>query len=1141
MKLFAPFLTAFLMLLAGVAEPLMAQYFYFGKNRVQYENFDWRYIETEHFDIYYYDAKNYHLAQFTAETLESSLKQISEDLGSPIADRISVIIYDSHSDFSQTNVVALPVDAQGIGGVTDKYKNRMTQPFMGDYADFRRTLQHELLHAYINDVYYGGNIQSIIQNNLQLVFPLWFEEGLAEYLALGWDTQSDMFMRDAVINNYLPPLAQLGGYFAYRGGQSFWYFVENEYGRGKISEILQRIRTIRNVERSLTLSLGLTVEEISERWQEFYRKRYLPEVANRSTLRSVATQITTRASSGSYNTSPALSPNGDRLAMISNRRGVFDVVIVDVNTRERIKTLIRGADNPMFEELNILNPNISWSPDGRRIVLSSKSGGRYGLAIVEVANGQSRWMRVPDLDSINSVAWSPDGKKIAFDGNIGPYQDIFVYDLASESVVNLTNDIFTDKEPEWDASSERIYFVSNRGDHVSPGVFREGFSGMGELDFFETDLYRVHVGGGSGVEGAGVEGMIERLTQTPLWVETQPTITGNGELYFVSDENGIPNIYLYDFETMSSRPVTDLQSGVMQISVSSDGSLLAFNSLNEGYPDIFLMRSPRSNVKQEPLTPNEWALERNRELPGDRVPSIEYVGRLIQNRTAGNLALNSFMEARIEDADGLGDVTEQEDADETGAATETGATTDIEAAAEADTDSEERLDFRNYQFAADVIADSTLQLTVLTDRFSPVDNVNESGYYVPKRYRLKFSPDFTYAAGQISTQYGSAAFAYFTLSDLFGDHQLSIGSNLVFDLRNSDYSIQYAYLKNRTNFAASFFHQARNYQTFFGDLLRFRTYGGGIDFQYPLNRYQRVDYGVSMIGIARDFSTVQSVGEQNLQNDRSSFLYPQISFTGDFSIPGFITPVGGNRYSLQLSGSPGIGVDAPQFVTLLGDYRRYLYLGRGYSLGIRGAGAASFGPDSQTFFMGGMLGWINQRWSDAEIPFDRLADTFFTLPATPLRGHEYNTLFGNKFSLINAEFRFPLFAAILPGPVPVIPLYNITGVAFFDVGAAWGFDIPYSRFSDENGPIVYFEKSSDLDFRVAEKKEVFLDPGTGLISDVPTSFTSTYVDGDVLIGAGFGLRTILLGLPFRYDVGWPYYRDGFQTPPIHYFTIGIDF
>lgn len=1133
MNVFLTLFFSLLMLLTVASENLFAQYFFFGKNRVQYENFDWRYIETEHFDIYYYDAKNYHLAQFTAETLESSLKQLTEDIGTPISDRISVIIYDSHSDFSQTNVVALPVDAQGIGGVTDKYKNRMTQPFMGDYADFRRTLQHELLHAVINDVFYGGNIQSIIQNNLQLVFPLWFEEGLAEFLALGWDTQSDMFIRDAVINNYLPPLTQLGGYFAYRGGQSFWYFIESEYGRGKISEILQRIRTLRNVERSLTLSLGLNLEEISERWQEFYRKRYLPEVASRSTLRSVATQITTRAGSGSYNTSPAISPNGDVIAMITNRRGVFDVVLVDAASGDRIKTLVKGADNPMFEELNILNPNISWSPDGRTIVLSSKSGGRYGLAFVDVSSGKSRFVRVPGLDSINSVSWSPDGKKVAFDGNIGPYQDIYVYELATESMVNLTGDIFTDKEPEWDKDSERVYFISNRGDHLETHRFKEGFSGMNETDFFETDIYSVAAG----------EAQVLRLTNSPLWDETQPTLSMNGDLYFVSDENGIPNIYHYDFGTETYGAVTNLQSGVMQISVSKDGSLLAFNSLNEGYPDIFLMRSPLTKKMKEPLEPNQWAVQRNQEMPGDRVPSIQYVGQLIRNRTAGNLVLNSFMAEDDGIADGglVGDAAGEATGDATGDV-ETAETAEEQVVQEEAVQEEDRFDFRNYQFAAEVIADSTIELRQDPDRFTPENNVNEGGYYVPKRYRLKFSPDFTYAAGQISTQYGSAAFAYFTLSDLFGDHQLSIGSNLVFDLRNSDYSIQYAFLKNRTNMYASFFHQARNYQTFFGDLLRFRTYGGGVDFQYPLNRYQRFDYGVSYISIARDFSTVQSVGEQNLQNDRSSFVYPQISFTGDFSIPGFITPVGGSRYSLQLSGSPGLGVDSPQFITLLGDYRKYFYLGRGYSLGFRGAGAASVGPDSQTFFMGGMLGWINQRWSDAEIPFDRLADTFFTLPATPLRGHEYNTLFGNKFSLANAEFRFPLFAAILPGPVPVIPLYNITGVAFVDVGAAWGFDIPYSRFTDLNGnPVVYYEKSSSLDFRVAEKREVFLNPNTGLISETPTSVTSTYVDGDVLIGAGFGLRTILLGLPFRYDVGWPYYRDGFQTPPIHYFTIGIDF
>jgi outer membrane protein assembly factor BamA len=209
----------------------------------------------------------------------------------------------------------------------------------------------------------------------------------------------------------------------------------------------------------------------------------------------------------------------------------------------------------------------------------------------------------------------------------------------------------------------------------------------------------------------------------------------------------------------------------------------------------------------------------------------------------------------------------------------------------------------------------------------------------------------------------------------------------------------------------------------------------------------------------------------------------------------------------------------------------------GYSIALRGAGAVSYGRDSQTFFMGGMLGWINQRWSDAEIPFERLADTFFTLPATPLRGHEFNTTFGDKFTLINAEFRFPLFAAILPGPVPILPLYNLTGVAFIDALSAWGFR---NEFSLQGAPEPYFVKSPALDWKVGTKEVVNIDQ-TGQITEQETGIQRVIVDGDILIGTGFGLRTILLGLPFRYDVGWPVGRNGIQSSPIHYFSIGIDF
>jgi Tol biopolymer transport system component len=1101
----------------SAVQELFAQFFFFGKNRVQYERFDWRYIETDHFDIYYYDARNYHLAQFTAETVESSLKQMVEDLGSPLTDRIPVIIYDSHSDFSQTNVVRLPVDAQGIGGVTDKFKNRMTQPFMGDYADFRRTIQHELLHAYINDVYYGGSIQSIMQNNIQLVFPLWFEEGLAEYLALGWDTQTDMYIRDAILNNYLPPIAQLGGFFAYRGGQAFWYYIADQYGRPKITEIMQRIRTTRNIQQALVQSLGLQIDELSERWKEYWQQRYFPEVADRQSLSSVATHMNRHSRSRTYDTSPTISPRGDRIAMISNRRGVFDVIVLDANTGERLKTVISGADNPMFEELNILNPNLSWSPDGTQLALSSKSQGRYNLAIVDYETLNTRTILFPELDAINSVAWSPDGQKIAFDGNTGPYQDIFVYNLENGDFLNLTGDVFTDKEPAWGPDSETVYFVSNRGDRIQPNTYLAGYSAMQHNSFYQSDLYRIRV----------ESSRIERLTNTANWSETQPTLTTDGRLLFVSDQNGIPNIYEYDTESRSVYPITDLQSGVMQISVSRDGTRLAFNALNRGAPDIYLMRSPFSLRRDSPLTPNTWAQRRDSMEPGDLVPAIRYAQQMIAARDQGNLISSRLLspqplDASVEETDDTDEVTQSTEQTDTG-----------------------RIDFRNYQFGEAVVRDTTISLRDDPRNFEPEGNITDDGYFQPKEYRLQFSPDFSYAAGQLSTYYGTSAFAFVTLTDLFGDHQISFGSNLVFDLRNSDYTFQYGYLRNRTNFFASFFHQSRNFQTFFGELLRFRTFGGTIDFQYPLNRYQRFDYGVSAIGIARDFSTVQGLGGRNVSNENAWFVYPQITFTGDFTVPGFITPRGGNRYSLRLSASPPLGNETPQFATLMGDYRQYIDIGAGYSFSMRGSGAVSYGRDSQTFFMGGMLGWINQRWSNAEIPFERLADTFFTLPATPLRGHEFNTIFGDKFALINAEFRFPLFAAVLPGPLPILPLWNITGVAFIDVGSAWGFDVPFSRFNDQQGnPIVYFENPARFQGKIGTKREAFINPQTGLLREgAPQQgdIQTTFVEGDILIGAGFGLRTILLGLPFRYDVGWPYGRSGFGDRPIHYFSIGIDF
>jgi len=1085
-----------------------AQYTSFGKNRVQYENFDWRFIQSKHFDIYYYGEKNYELAEFAAQSLESAYMQLREDFDHEIVDRIPLIVYDSHNDFSQTNVVALPTSAEGIGGVTDKFKNRMTVPFDGDYNDFRRTLHHELVHAVFNDMFYGGSVQSIIRNNIQLVFPLWFEEGLAEYTALGWDTNTDMFIRDAVINGYLPPIQRLSGYYAYRGGQSVWNYIVEEYGREKIAEILNRIKTSRSIEYGFVQSLGLTTQELSERWEESLKRRYFPEVAERESAKSIATLMTRRGDYGTYNTSPSISPQGDKIAFITNSRGYFDVIVINALNGQKLKTVIRGEDNPEFEELNILNPNLTWSPDGQKLALSTKTKGVDELAIIDYRTKKTEKIRLEELDAIGSVAWSPDGEKIAFDGNIGPYQDIFVYDLTTDELTNLTGDFFTDAEPYWDNDSEHLFFVSERAERTELHSYTLDHRLLGDDSIYQKDIYRVALGSKES----------ERITNTPNWTERQPQITRAGQLVYQSDRNGIQNAYEHDFESGEGFPLTDLQAGVSQLSISADGSRIAFSAINEGFLDIFLLKSPFTRKKEEQLSDNYWATRRLSEPQSQRVPATFFAQEL-------------YEEGVISGADRA--QKEKEELEQSGNKPQ-------------EFDQEGEIDFRNYVFSDQIFEDTTL---VIEDRFlfEPDDNVTLDGKYVPRPYRLKFSTDIAYSPSVVASTYGTYAFTQFIISDLLGDHQLSLGTNFQTDLRNSDYTVQYGYFKNRTNYFASYFHTSRQYQTFFGELLRFRTMGLGAGLSYPFDKFRRFDASITWISLIRDYDGVSTffsnAGSVEATRSRGSFLYPNISYTKDATLPGFITPRGGSRFTISASGSPGVGIDSPMFASLFGDFRQYLNLGANTTIAIRGSGAVSVGPESQTYFLGGMLGWINYRWSDNGIPFERLTDTFFTLPAMPLRGYEYSSIYGNRYALINTEFRFPLFAAVIPGALPIFPLYNITGAFFLDAGTSWGFDINQTFVNQNNELVELNSNSKDLDFRVGEEVVRYYDFVQDAFVDEPNANTTefSYFDGDILIGGGFGLRTIVFGLPLRWDLAWPYGRDGFINDPIHYFSIGIDF
>ncbi|MGA9118345.1 MAG: BamA/TamA family outer membrane protein [Bacteroidota bacterium] len=1060
----------------------------FGKNKVQYHKFNWSFIQTDHFDIYY-DVGGHSLAEFTAAAAEDAYGSISKSFRYQLVNRVPIIVYNSHNAFQQTNVVSEYLE-EGIGGVTELFKNRVILPFEGDYRKFRHVIHHELVHAVINDMFYGGSIQSIITNNISLQLPLWFNEGLAEYEALKWDTDSDMFLRDATVHEYLPEIRNLYGYFAYRGGQSVWWYIANKYGDQKIGEILNRIKSTRSVEAGFRGSIGLSIEELSKRWQKEQKVLYWPDIAKREEPADYARRLTDHEKDGGfYNTSPAITPQGDKIAFITNRDDYFDVWVMSALDGKMLTKVVSGNTTNNFEELHLLTPGISWSPDGKKLALAVKAGAEDAIVIIDPETGTQQKLTF-GLDGIFSVEWCPVGNKLAFVGNTASQSDIYVYDIGTKQLVNLTDDIFSDEYPSWSPDGSSIFFSSDRADEKNGGnVMHLGLS--------QADLYRVDVASRA----------VSRITDWPQSDEVSPVVSPDGKkILFVSDRNGINNIYEMDLGTAKFRPITNSLSGVYQLSLSRDGSKLAFSSLNHGGFDIFLMRNPfERDIKVAELEPTEF-------YKAKYAPASVAVNTPVQAPDTSHSGVSGVTATQGSDtshmvASGFADSSKAmtppvADSSHTPALAGPD-TTHAPAIQEADTThrygTNVQIDFSNYVFH-DSLDQSVPTDSTIAHMPKLANNLDTSGDYRVNKYKLNFTPDIIYGNAGYDTFYGVTGSTVMAFSDLMGDHQIIFITNLLLDLKNSDYGLQYYYLPNRVDFGFGGFHSARFVYVddpLYGvSLFRFRMYGATLSALYPFDRYNRMDFGLDWYNILKE-----NLDYTDEPAQQRSVLVPSIAYTHDTSLWGLISPMNGTRYRFSMFGTPKLGADGLSFVNVVGDYRTYLRLGHNYALALRLAGGGSFGANPQKFIIGGVDNWINRQFDGGYVPLQNAEDYLFLQVGTPLRGYDYVAEIGSKYALFNMEFRYPLFALIQAGPLP-IGLQSLGGVIFFDAGSAW---------------------SNTHDYRAFTR--------------TPDGSTTTQ---DLLMGMGTGARIYFLAFLVKFDVAWAWHWNSF-SPPKYYFSLGTDF
>ncbi|HEX7572515.1 MAG TPA: BamA/TamA family outer membrane protein, partial [Bacteroidota bacterium] len=397
-------------------------------------------------------------------------------------------------------------------------------------------------------------------------------------------------------------------------------------------------------------------------------------------------------------------------------------------------------------------------------------------------------------------------------------------------------------------------------------------------------------------------------------------------------------------------------------------------------------------------------------------------------------------------------------------------------------------------FTDAVPKDSTIQrLPKITE------NVDKEGHYKVNKYKLNFTPDIVYGNAGYDTFYGVTGSTIMAFSDLMGDHQIIFSTNLLLDLKNSDFALQYYYLPNRMDFGIGGFHSARFIallDQFGGSIYRFQTYGASLSAMYPFDRFDRLEMGLNWFTISKENMEVTEMPAENL-----TVVVPQLSYVHDTSLWGYTAPMLGSRYKFTLFGTPKFGLSGISFLNATADYRTYLRLGRNYSMAFRVAGGGSFGANPQKFIVGGTSNWINRTFTNDYIPLTNASDYIFLQAGVPLRGYDYNAQIGSKYGLFNFEFRYPLFAFLQAGPLP-IGLQSLAGVMFFDMGSAWDKGRDYVAFThDENGSLV---------------------------------------TRDLLMGMGTGARIFFLAFLVRFDVAWAWDVHSF-SPPKYYFSLGTDF
>jgi hypothetical protein len=556
-----------------------------GQNKIVYDVFDWQIYQSTHFQMYYYSREKDAL-QKVVSMAESAYDELSRRLNYQIPKAIPLIFYATHAEFEQNNIITSFIP-EAVGAFAEPARNRMVMPVDVEDEKLQQLIQHELTHIFEYEILYGGRLSRALASNA----PTWFMEGLASYLGNDEDDKDRMFIRDAVNSDLIPPITkvQIEGYVAYRYGHAVFDFMEAEWGKDSVRDFIFEFRSFlgRDVSVAIRRTFDIDPDEFDLRFRRYLRKKYLPLLA----VKGEASEYGERFRVGrydypTYEVGAAPSPSGDFVATLTTVADDVDIALLSVKDRKLYKNLSPGRTTRyeyVVAQYLTTGPesgrDLSFAPDGDRIAVFVRHERGRKLAIFSARGGGllERIAVAPDVPL--SPSWSPDGNAIAFSGVEGTTRDIFLLDLKTKTLRNLTSDAAFDASPVFSKDGKYVYHEKSVG-------------GLRKIVRFPLDD----------------PSKVEQVT----WGEgndEDPAFSPDGKrLYYASSRGGIYNVYGQDLATGEIVQYTDVIGaalGPASFMGPDNQEKIAFSGFQAGRFQLYMAdaKKPVKKLEEKALPP----------------------------------------------------------------------------------------------------------------------------------------------------------------------------------------------------------------------------------------------------------------------------------------------------------------------------------------------------------------------------------------------------------------------------------------------------------------------------------------------------------------------------------------------------------